>query len=311
MINIKLIATSLTTALLIGCVSSTEYGPGAKRAQLMIVSQELMVNKANHTIEDDFKREKGVYWSSEERLVNILNSLIPYADQFNTKSEPIEWNVNHWYAKQFNAGALANGTILITDRMVSNKLITDADLAYVMAHEMAHVIRQHHREMATWKYVVQPTVLATGLATAGLTSTVSLSGRDLYSVGFNKALEKEADELGMVIYASAGYDPENALVLFEKVEPIIKKEKPLASRIPSLISTHPSFSTREKRVKENMERYKEIQKAHTPMSSENLIVYKKFSDLQKLKELSKITFTKDDEIKVNINIDTAPNVARQ
>lgn len=267
------LTASISLPFLTGCINATEMGAGSKRPQLVMVSQNHVVKKADKIVATKLKRTKGVYWYREERLVRVLNTLIPYADQYNTKGEKIDWAVYLWQTKKFNAGALANGTVLISRTMANHKDLNDADIAYIMAHEMAHVIRQHHRELATWRYIVQPALITAGLATGGVGSVVGLVGHDIYGNGFKKNAEKEADALGLEIYASAGYDPENALTLYKKIKPIHREYHPFLSRIPSILTTHPSFKTRTKRAEKNMVQYKDLQAKHTPLDSGNLITY--------------------------------------
>ena len=258
---------------LTGCMSTTSIGAGADRKQFILVSQKSALKKADKMVKKSLPNGVHQYNHSEERVVRLMNTLIPYANTYVKNGEHYDWNVHVWNSKKVNAGALANGTVVITNKIAFNPNITDEELAFVIAHEMAHVVRQHHRETATWKYAMSPVLLATAVATSGATSIAAAAGHDMYRIGFSKTTEREADALGIEIYARAGYDPKHAVSLFNKLEPLMKDAHPVLSRMPAAISTHPSFNTRKKQINKNMNSYVAMKNAHQPMTSENQIAW--------------------------------------
>lgn len=251
----KLLSTAaLSSAVLTGCMSTTSTGYGAERKQFLVTTQNYAVKKAQKsTNEVNTARERSYHLPAESRAVEITNRLIPYANLYLKEDSKVKWDIFAYSAEKTNAGALADGTIAITYSMIRHPAMKNDDaLAYLIAHEMAHVIRQHHRERQAWSYVVQPALLATAVVTAGTTAIVAAVAHD--SQPFRRVLEKEADLLGLEIIAKAGYDPVKATKIFEDFEPTFKEEHPVVSRIPSFLSSHPSNKKRTKYTVKHIEK---------------------------------------------------------
>lgn len=203
-LKIALLSFASMTALT-GCISTTSFGAGAERKQLIMVSQAHVEKKADKEFAKKLHRKKGDYWHREQRLVNIMNTMIPYADEYTKAGEKIEWAIHDWPTKKLNAGALANGIVVLAPKIAYNKDITDNELAFIIAHEMAHIVRQHHRESATFSYILRPALIGTAVLTSGTSAIVGGIGHDVYGNGFKRVAEKEADLLGLEIYTKAGY----------------------------------------------------------------------------------------------------------
>lgn len=238
----------LSQVLLTGCVSSTSMGYGADRSQFMLVSQEHVVKKADKRIDTMFTATKSPYLNStQHRVVNIMNTLTPYAEQFLEPDQKVDWDVYVYedIKRKAFAGIMANGTIAISYSMINHpSMATDDALAFLIAHELAHVVRQHHRERTSWNYSIRPVAYLSALFTMGTTSgLVAGSIGDSY-VFMSRKMEKEADLLGLEIMAQAGYNPEKAVGMFKEFEPTFKKQHPILSKMPPFMLTHPSIKKR-------------------------------------------------------------------
>jgi predicted Zn-dependent protease len=126
-----------------------------------------------------------------------------------TERPDLPWQFGVLEAPQVNAFAVPGGTIFIT-RGLLEKMATEAELAGVLGHEIAHVLRKHHLK-AIQKGAM--TSLSGEAAGAALTNVGSEArhklvsfGTEMYSRGLDKGDELEADRLGVVIAARAGYD---------------------------------------------------------------------------------------------------------
>jgi metalloendopeptidase OMA1, mitochondrial len=123
----------------------------------------------------------------------------------------------------------------------------EAGLATVMGHEIAHAIARHGGERMTDQLAVQ----IGGMGLAALMKDKSPATRDVvlaaYGVGgqvgvllpFGRSQESEADHIGLVYMARAGYDPREAIAFWQRMEKLGGGQAP-----PEWLSTHPSHGHR-------------------------------------------------------------------
>ena len=145
---------------------------------------------------------------------------------------------------QINAFAMGGGKVGVFTGLF--KIIQNDDqLASVLAHEIAHVAAKHVNERLSQNMVVQGGGLLVGglmstTGTGALTANAVLEAYGLSTgigaVSFDRAKEKEADHIGIMYMARAGYNPEEAVRVIENLE------SATAGRAgpPAFLSTHPS-----------------------------------------------------------------------
>lgn len=252
----KLLLGLVSTCLLTtGCISTTPMGTvGSERKQLMLIPESVASNiqeKRINKITNGIKHP--IFASSEERLARIMNSLIPYADEYIKDGRELNWRVKVISHKYTNAGAVGKGMLIVTAKMADHPGLKDEHLAAILAHEMAHILRDHNREIDSWRYVGRPVTVGTAILATGGIASMSAIVHDLQSVTYSRVMEKEADRIGLDIMTKAGYHPDSSIEVFKLLEPVIKKERPILSKIPSILSSHPSFNSRVKRVEKNMD----------------------------------------------------------
>lgn len=119
-------------------------------------------------------------------------------------------------------------------------------IAVVMGHEVAHAIANHGRERMSQGLIQQ---LGIGTLSAALGQNPSATdqifmqavgmGSNLGMLKFSRTHESEADHIGLIFMAMAGYDPHNAPIFWNRMVEMNKGEKP-----PEFMSTHPSDETR-------------------------------------------------------------------
>jgi predicted Zn-dependent protease len=130
----------------------------------------------------------------------------------------------------------------------------DVGLAVVMGHEVAHALADHGNERMSQGLLTQFGGMALSLAltqqpqqTRELFMTVFGVTTDVgMLLPYSRLHEGEADQIGLLIMARAGYDPREAIPFWERME---KSDK---TRPPELLSTHPAPASRIARIRENL-----------------------------------------------------------
>src|SRR6202789_3367755 len=151
-----------------------------------------------------------------------------------------------------NAFALPGGFFFVNSGLIL-KADTEAELAGVMAHEIAHVAARHGTRQATRGTIAQlstiPLIFLGGWTGYGIRQAASV----LIPVGFltfSREFEAEADMLGLQYMYKTGYDPEAFVDFFEKIESLEKKKPGTISKV---FSTHPPTDARIVKAQQNIE----------------------------------------------------------
>ena len=142
-----------------------------------------------------------------QRYVNAVGMWV--AQQSERAELPWHFGVND--SDHINAFAAPGGYIIVTKGMMK-QLRNEAELAGVLGHEVAHVTRKHHlkalRKAAAINLLSASAAAATAESRhAELVQKLSGPTKELYARGLDKADEFEADRIGVVLSARAGYDP--------------------------------------------------------------------------------------------------------
>ncbi|HJQ85576.1 MAG TPA: M48 family metallopeptidase [Candidatus Binatia bacterium] len=150
--------------------------------------------------------------------------------------------------KQANAFALPGGKVAVYTGLFPVAQDTNG-LAVVLGHEIAHVLARHGAERISQGLVAQAggTVLGTifgGSPSAGMILTAYGVGAQLgVLLPYSRTQESEADHIGLILMARAGYDPRGALAFWQRME------QAGGGNPPEFLSTHPSHGTREQQIK--------------------------------------------------------------
>jgi len=151
----------------------------------------------------------------------------------------VSWEVTVFDDEQANAFALPGGKIGVYNGLL-DVAVNQHQLAAVMAHEVGHVIAAHSNERAS----------QSAIRNAGLTAARILGASDValelidqgtqlgIFLPFNRTQESEADVIGVMLMAEAGFNPEQSIQLWENMNAVG------GSRPPEFLSTHPSPESR-------------------------------------------------------------------
>ena len=177
-----------------------------------------------------------------ERIVRVSGSDIP----------PGQWDFVVFESDQVNAFALPGGHVGSFEGMMRLVGGDDDELAAVVGHEVGHVLARHAAQRIGTQEISQ---LGIGVAAAALgaggyadprTAQALLGAGAQYGIllPFSRGQELEADRIGMMLMARAGYDPEAAIEFWQKME-AAGGTKP-----PAFLSTHPADEERIARLRE-------------------------------------------------------------
>jgi predicted Zn-dependent protease len=188
-----------------------------------------------------------------ERVRAIAQRLIPHTAVFRDDAPRWQWEVSVLSTDDVNAWCMPGGKIAVYSGLIEKLKITDAELAAVMGHEIAHALREHARERMGRQAATGFGAAVVGTAVEILTG-VSLGdagemlAQSMFVLPNSRENEQEADRIGVELAARAGYDPRAAVSLWNKMAGLG------GSQPPQWLSTHPSHETRVKDLQDYSQR---------------------------------------------------------
>jgi predicted Zn-dependent protease len=242
----KIIVFSIASLTIYACAKVAVTG----RSQLSLVSNAEIIPVANQQYDEVLK--KGPLSNNAEQTqmvkrvgVRIQKAVEEYMAMNNASAElaDFKWEFNLIDdPKMVNAWCMPGGKVAFyTGIMPICK--DETGVAVVMGHEVAHAIANHGRERMSQQMVAQY-----GLGTIGsLMGQNPTAGKELLmqaigagtNVGISREHESEADHIGLIFMAMAGYDPAAAPKFWERMTAASGGQEPM-----EFLSTHPSHSTR-------------------------------------------------------------------
>jgi len=187
-----------------------------------------------------------------ERIQKAVEKL--YADKNASDDlKGFDWEFNVVNEEVINAWCMPGGKVVVYTGLLP---VTQDEkgLAVVMGHEIAHAVARHGNQRMSQQLALQlgGTALSVAVAqkpavTQQIFSQVYGVSAQLGSLKYSRKHETEADEMGLIFAAMAGYDPEAAIQFWERMSAAGGGAKP-----PELLSTHPSDDTRISNLKKFM-----------------------------------------------------------
>src|SRR5665213_1855770 len=156
--------------------------------------------------------------------------------------------------EEVNAFALPGGFFFVNSGLIL-KADSEAELAGVMAHEIAHVAARHGTRQATRGEIAQfatiPLMMMGGWTGYGIYQAASVA-IPMGFLAFSRGFESEADLLGLEYMYKSGYDPEAFVDFFEKIQSLEKKKPGTMAKV---FSTHPMTADRITVAQKNIQEY--------------------------------------------------------
>lgn len=242
-------ATLLLSIVVTACtaIQTTEQGAvGIDRKQYMLVSEEQVEQGAVESYQQELtaaQKQGGLNSDAKQtqRVRAIANRLIPQTTAFRPDARNWKWEINVQKTDELNAYCMPGGKIMVYSGIIDQLQLSDAELAAIIGHEIAHALREHTRERVSRAYAQQvglgvlAAVTGAGEGTLQVASAVT---QVTFGLPHSREQETEADRIGLELMARAGYDPNAAISLWQKMS------QKAGSSGPAFLSTHPTSSSR-------------------------------------------------------------------
>lgn len=256
--NLKLISVITLSVMLISCSTVPLTG----RSQLSLVDDQALQQEAVTAYRQFLSDPKTKVVNSGanaqlvksvgSKLVSAINRYMQtngYGDKYN-----YQYEFNLIESKDINAWCMPGGKVAVYTGLLP--VTRDATgLATVMGHEIAHAIAQHAAERISQMTAAQLGGGVVGVAAGGRSEGTQQIIGQIYGVGGQLALlnysrkqETEADRLGLVFMAMAGYNPDNSVLFWERMA----TAKQGGGAPPEFLSTHPSDATRIAQIRRHL-----------------------------------------------------------
>nr|HQU57393.1 M48 family metallopeptidase [Chitinophagaceae bacterium] len=231
--------------------------------QTMAVNEYQQFLSKNKVVSNSSNKDAAMVQRVGNRIINAVKTY--YAEHnISDKLKGFNWEVNLVDDKTANAWCMPGGKIVVYTGLLP---ITqnEAALAAVMGHEVSHALLQHGNQRMSQGLLASVGQVALAVAVANKPQQTQNLFMSAYGVGaqvgvllpFSRKHELQADKYGLIWTAMAGYNPKEAIYLWERMEDASKGKTP-----PEFLSTHPSEGRRIEQIKkflpEAMKYYKPV-----------------------------------------------------
>jgi predicted Zn-dependent protease len=239
------------------------------RKQFNIVPDSMMNSMSLQSYNEFVTAHKLSSDSQKTRMVKDVGTRIQKAvekycaeNNLSSRIRSYQWEFNLVEDPNVNAWCMPGGKVVVYTGLLPVAQ-NEAGLAVVMGHEIAHAIARHGAERMSQGLIVEMGGMALSEALANKPEQTKSLFMKSYGLGtevgvllpYSRLHENEADRMGLIFMAMAGYNPNEAVSFWERMSAASKGQKP-----PELLSTHPADSTRinniKKLIPEAMQYYK-------------------------------------------------------
>jgi predicted Zn-dependent protease len=238
----KLIGLTLIGAVVAGCATTL-----TGRNQLMIVSPDSAIvesKKAYASTVGELDQSNQLVTDAQwvNRIETITGRLVTEAIKLDPKTKDWAWSVAIIDDPDtLNAWCMAGGRMAIYTGIVTQLNLTDDEIAQIMGHEISHALANHTAERMSRAVLMNGALAATAVVTDNngyVLSGTAMAAKLALELPNSRTAESEADEIGIELATRAGYNPDAAVSLWEKMA------KAGGGSGPEFLSTHPSPGNR-------------------------------------------------------------------
>ena len=214
--------------------------PVSNRSALILIPKSQEISLGKQSYEQILKKEK----ESEDANLTQIVSRVGQRIVAVSDMPKLDWEFKLIESDTKNAFALPGGKVAIYTGLLSVAK-NEAGLATIISHEIAHVIARHGAQRMTQQMLLQGAMLGAGLSMKNNTQrNIILSALGVgvlygFTLPFSRSHESEADQIGLLYMARAGYDPNEALQFWQRFSKVKDGKAP-----PEWASTHPADTTR-------------------------------------------------------------------
>ena len=258
--KVKVFLMSLVAVVLVGC-GTTKTVPITGRQQSLMVSDGEVLSLSTQQYQEFMKTAKLSTNATNTAMVkrvgqNLATAVTNYlnANGMAADVQNFQWTFNLVQDNQVNAWCMPGGLICVYEGLLPVTQ-NEASLAIVLGHEIAHAVARHSAEQMSTQ-IKQQYGLQIGTAVAGAmgmgTNTQSIvqaivaQGFNFKNLKYSRNHESEADHMGLIFAAMAGYDPQVAVNFWQRMA------ANSSSQTAEFLSDHPSDATRIRQIQEWM-----------------------------------------------------------
>lgn len=221
------------------------------RKQLKFIPKNFMLNMSKQSYSSFLQGNKVASGTADATLVRkvgtrVANAVNQYFKQngMSDRIKDFQWEFNVVESPDVNAWCMPGGKVVFYTGILP--ITKDENgIAVVMGHEIAHAIAEHGNERMSQQLAIQGAAIGANVAidayakenpqlTQNIFNQAFGIGSTLGMLAFSRKHELEADKLGLVFMAMAGYNPENAVGFWQRMAAMKNGQAP-----PEFLSTHP------------------------------------------------------------------------
>ena len=254
--SIRVILLSMAAALMVSC-GTTSTVPITGRQQTLLVSDGEVLSLATQQYQEFMKTAKLSTNATNTAMVqrvgqNLATAVTNYLKQNGLSSEiqNYKWTFNLVQDKQVNAWCMPGGLICVYEGLLP---VTqdEASLAIVLGHEIAHAVAKHSAEQMSTQMKQQYGIqigsavagaLGMGTNTQSIVQAIVAQGFNFKNLKYSRDHENEADHMGLIFAAMAGYNPQVATTFWQRMAAAS------TNQTAEFLSDHPSDATRIKNI---------------------------------------------------------------
>ena len=245
--------TILAGIVILGLVISCAQNPFTGKNTLALVSNSEILPSAFQQYSQFLTENKVISGTADaNKVVNIGTKIKVAAEKWLNANgqqgylKDYQWEYKLVDSKEVNAWCMPGGKIVVYSGILP---VTkdDAGLATVMGHEVSHALANHGAQRMSASQLQQLGAVGVAVATGSKSAEQQQMWQQYYGLGsevgvmlpFSRNHESEADKIGLVLMAIAGYNPDQAIFFWERMSASSSGNKP-----PEFLSTHPADATR-------------------------------------------------------------------